>query len=88
MSEVRESPRSCRRARDRSRFFKTDRSRTEEASRIFVGAYCGLISSLLPGKPGGLMTGIFAPAAGGVMTLLSPVEGGVITGGDCGASAD
>jgi len=70
-------------------FFKTDRSRTEEVSKIFVTDYFGWISSLFPGEPGGLMIGVFAaPVAGGVMTLLSPVDGGVITAGDCGASAD
>ena len=70
-------------------FFKTDRSRAEGLSGIFMSDYFGWISSLLPGVPGGVMTGVFAaPVAGGVMTLLSPVDGGVITARDCGAWAD
>jgi hypothetical protein len=71
------------------RFSKTDRSETEEPSPFFVRAYFGWISSLLPCAPGGLITGIFAaPVAGGVITLLSPVLGGVMTAGDCGTCAD
>jgi hypothetical protein len=70
-------------------FFKSDRSRAEGLSQIFISGYLGRISSLLPVVPGGVITGVFAaPVEGGVITLLSPVEGGVITAGDCGAWAD